>query len=414
MMAVEGPFVAAVMARLADAKYNLAAHGVAFSFALIFEAPIISITAATTALCKDKHSFRKLQRFVTALNLAITACMLFMLIPPVFRFMIQDLIGIPERVADLIHVALMLLLPWPAAIGFRRFYQGVLIVRGLTRRITYGTLVRLVTMAVTALVLFRFELEGAYTGAAALSMGVIAELIAISLMARKPVADIKNQRKTELTNDHELSYGYIVKFYYPLAAMTILTLGVHPMVTFFMGKSRFPIESLAVLPVINSLVFVFRAVGLSYQEAVIALIKDSKENLNKLLQFAMVIGLCLVAVLSTIAFTPLSTIWFHYVSGLDLYLTEFAYLPLKILAVMPALSVIITFQWGVLVYSGKTTYISIATVIEVVTIITGLFILTGYFNTVGVTAAAIVFVIGRILGNLYLFPQTGKQVSLIT
>ncbi len=40
MMSVEGPFVAAVMARLAEAKYNLAAHGVAFSFALIFEAPI--------------------------------------------------------------------------------------------------------------------------------------------------------------------------------------------------------------------------------------------------------------------------------------------------------------------------------------------------------------------------------------
>lgn len=411
MMAVEGPYVAAIIARLADAKYNLAAHGVAFSFALIFEAPIISITAATTALCKDKYSYRKLQRFVTALNLAITGFMLFMLIPPVFSFMMLDLIGLPQNVTDLIHVALMLLLPWPAAIGFRRFYQGVLITRGLTRRITYGTIVRLSTMGTTALILFQFDLNGAYTGAAALSMGVLAELIAVAMMAHSSINLLKNQDPANVEKSKELSYSYIFRFYYPLAAMTILSLGVHPMVTFFMGKSRFPIESLAVLPVLNSLVFIFRAIGLSYQEAVIALIKDSRRNLDKLFQFALLVGMCLVVILSLIAYTPLSTIWFHHISGLTLHLSEFAKLPLKILALMPGLSIIITFQWGVLVNSGKTKYISIATLIEVVVIVLGLFILTGFLNVIGVTAAAIVFVVGRSFGNVYLLPKTRKQVA---
>ena len=35
MISVEGPFLAAIIARLAEPKYNLAAYGVAFSFALI-------------------------------------------------------------------------------------------------------------------------------------------------------------------------------------------------------------------------------------------------------------------------------------------------------------------------------------------------------------------------------------------
>ena len=43
MMAAEGPFLAAIIARLADPKYNLAAYGVAFSFAVLVEAPIIMI-----------------------------------------------------------------------------------------------------------------------------------------------------------------------------------------------------------------------------------------------------------------------------------------------------------------------------------------------------------------------------------
>ena len=41
MMATEGPFLAAVIARLADPTYNLAAFGVAYALALVVEAPII-------------------------------------------------------------------------------------------------------------------------------------------------------------------------------------------------------------------------------------------------------------------------------------------------------------------------------------------------------------------------------------
>ena len=44
MMAVEGPFLAAVIARLGDPKFNLAAHGVAFAFALVVAADNICVS----------------------------------------------------------------------------------------------------------------------------------------------------------------------------------------------------------------------------------------------------------------------------------------------------------------------------------------------------------------------------------
>ena len=58
MMAFEGPFLTAIIARLAEPKYNLAAWGVAFSFALIIEAPIIMIMSASTAPVEDRQSFQ--------------------------------------------------------------------------------------------------------------------------------------------------------------------------------------------------------------------------------------------------------------------------------------------------------------------------------------------------------------------
>jgi len=87
MMSFEGPFLAALIARLAESKYNLAAYGVAFSFALIIEAPIIMIMSASTKLVKDAQSFIILRRFTYGLNWLITLIMLVILIPPIFYFL---------------------------------------------------------------------------------------------------------------------------------------------------------------------------------------------------------------------------------------------------------------------------------------------------------------------------------------
>lgn len=45
-----------------------------------------------------------------------------------------------------------------------------------------------------------------------------------------------------------------------------------------MGQARFPLESLAVVPIIHGLTFIFRAGGLSYLEVVIALLGPRREH----------------------------------------------------------------------------------------------------------------------------------------
>ena len=126
MMAAEGPFLAAVIARLTDPEFNLAAHGVAYAFAMLAEAPVIMIMSASTALVDDETSFRRLRRFIYALNALVTAGLLGFLIPPIYQFVMRDLIALPPDVARLTYVALWILVPWPSAIGYRRFYQGLL------------------------------------------------------------------------------------------------------------------------------------------------------------------------------------------------------------------------------------------------------------------------------------------------
>ncbi|MBS0011342.1 MAG: hypothetical protein KFF49_08020, partial [Bacteroidales bacterium] len=187
MMAAEQPFLVSVIARLPDAKYNLAAFGIAFSFALIVEAPVIMLMSASTALVTDRDSYRKMKRFTDILNISVVLVQLILLIPPVFNFIVQDLMGVPENIAHLTYIALILLILWPPAIGYRRFYQGILIRNNLTRRVTYGTLIRLLMISLAGFGLYLAGIEGAYVGAATLSIAVFAEAIASWLMARKTV-----------------------------------------------------------------------------------------------------------------------------------------------------------------------------------------------------------------------------------
>jgi len=85
MMAVEGPFLAAVIARLANPTYNLAAYGVAFSLALVVEAPVIMIMSAATALARNRLSYIRLRTFTHALNAGVTLAMVVALLPPIFN-----------------------------------------------------------------------------------------------------------------------------------------------------------------------------------------------------------------------------------------------------------------------------------------------------------------------------------------
>ncbi len=414
MMSVEGPLLAAIIARLADPKFNLAAHGVAFAFALLVEAPVIMLMSASTALVKERDSFRKLRNFTRALNALVTLVMLLVILPPVFYWLAEDLINLPGPVANLTHKALVMLLPWPAAIGIRRFYQGILIRHNRTRRVAYGTVIRLASMAGVALGLYFFSrFEGAVIGAAALSAGVCMEAAASRVMVHSTIKPwISRQSPPEAPTDApSLGYPYIGRFYYPLALTSMIALGIHPIVTFFMGQSRQAIESLAVLPVIGALVFIFRSLGLSFMEVVITFLGENNEGYRQLRKFALILGGAVVSILGLIAFSPLAEVWFRIISGLSPQLTDFSRLPTQILAVIPGTTVLLSLQRGTLVNARHTAPITWATAVEFLGTVIVLAIAIKYLDFIGAVAATTAMLLGRLGANLYLMPPFLKALG---
>ncbi|HSW29399.1 MAG TPA: hypothetical protein VLH75_07965 [Longimicrobiales bacterium] len=409
MMGVEGPYLAAIIARLPEAKFNLAAYGVAYAFALVTEAPILMLMSAATALVTDSDSFRRLRNFARTLCVGATGLVLVVLIPPVHRFLLLDLVRLPPEVMELTYGALWLFLPWPAAIGYRRFLQGVLIRSGRTRLVAYGTVIRVTVMALAAMAGFVVvDIPGAWVGSLALSAGVIAEAVAAHFMARATVRELSMEPQASgpvrgpAQGGERLTYRGIGAFYYPLALTSLIGLSVPPMLTFFMGRSASPVESLAVFPVVQSFSFIFRSMGLSFQDAAIALMGHQHRNLPELRRFALRLGIAASVGQSLVAFTPLSRLWFETLSGLTPELASFAMFPAQVIALLPALTVLLTLQRAILVNVRRTRPVTMATGLEVAFIGISFVTLGWGLGVVGVSAAFTSLMLGRVVANAYL------------
>lgn len=409
MMSIEGPFVAAIIARLDEPKYNLAAFGVAFAVAILVEAPVIMILSASTALVEGPLSFRRLRNFTYALNLAVTLFMLALLLTPAWKMTAENLLGLPPQVVRLSQVGLLILTPWPAAIGYRRFFHGLLIRHGLTRRVAYSTVVRLTFMTGCSLALYlATDLPGTWVAAAGLTTGVCAEALLSRWMVRRIVRRIVTRAPADEARDAAISYRRIASFYAPLALTSVISLAVQPLVTFSMGHARFALESLAVLPAVGAFSFIFRSMGLSYQEVAIALLGNDKANAAPVYRFAWLLAAGASAVMALVAFTPLAWIWFRDISHLSLELTAFALWPTRIMTLLPGLSVLLSLQRAILVSARRTAPLTWASLVEVLGIVLVLGLLIGRFDMVGATAAATALVVGKLASNLYLVPPCAK------
>jgi Na+-driven multidrug efflux pump len=228
---------------------------------------------------------------------------------------------------------------------------------------------------------------------------VLAEALATRWLARQAISRSLQQRESDVVMS---TYRSLARFYLPLAMTPLIGLSIHPVVTFFLGHANRPLESLAVMPVLYSLTFLFRAIGLSYPEVAISLLKDGEQNRPVVRTFALQLGLALGGALTMIAFTPLNVFWFSTLSGLSPELVSMAIPPLQIMALFPALTVAIGYQRALLIDAGITLPVTLGTAVEALGIFTILALLVLYSSFAGVTAAAIAYVGGRLLALLYL------------
>jgi hypothetical protein len=351
LMAIESPFVIAFIARLPGPEINIAAFGsVVEPLRSLTLAPLIMLLAASTALCKDWASYRKLRKFMLAGGAALTLVHFTLAFTPLYYVVVEDLMKVPIEVVDAARVGLMIMLPVPWLIGYRRFQQGVMIRFGHSDAIFIGTIIRLATILITSIIGYSIgSIPGTILGATVLTIGMLSEAIYAGIRIR-PILQLQVKFAPALPL---ISWGEFASFYAPLVLTSFLNMIWRPIGSAAISRLPNPLESLAVWPVVGGLVFLLQTMGISYNEVVVATMDKPKSTRN-LRSFSRYLIFFVSLIFILIVATPLSDTWFRTISGLPENLIQLAKQSVWIVLPVPALSVLMSWFQGALLHGRKT------------------------------------------------------------
>ncbi len=396
LMGIEGPAISATVARLANPEINLAAYGgIVYPLALIIEAPIIMLLAASVALCRDRASYRRVFAFMLYSAVGLTALHILTAFTPLYDLVVRTLLGAPAEIVEPGRIGLRLMTPWTAAIAYRRFQQGVMIRYGHSEAVGWGTLVRLLTLFAGLVLGYALGGVGIVVAGAAEAAAVVSEALYAGLRVRP----ILNTQLPAQSEGEPLTWPRFFNFYIPLALTSLLSLVWNPIGSAALSRMRQPIESLAVFPVVTGLVFMLRSPGMAYNEVVVALMdKPGSYQPLRRLTAGMAAAVSLLHLL--VAATPLAAFWFSRVTALSPELTAIARTGLWLLLPLPGLTVLQSWFQGSILYGGKTRGVPESILAFLVTVLVLLGVGVNFVPAIGLY-------IGLTAFSLANFAQTG-------
>jgi progressive ankylosis protein len=353
LMMCEGPSVQAAVGRLADPKTNLAAWGLVMGISLLIESPIIPLLSTTIAQVGNQKSYHTLYRFVLLWCGACTLVAGVIAFTPLFDWVALHIMGQPESVVRASRLPLQIMLLWSAAIGVRRFFQGILVRQGKTNRMTYGTIIRLIALAGTAGALtYGGHFSGAVVAAIALMVGVIVEAVASFFFVRPLLAQLPE------TESDSVTLATLHKFHWPLVLSTAVGLFAQPLTGSILARLPDPAELLAAWPVAAMALLVLRGFGLATQEIAVARRRVEGARVEPLLiRFGWCIGLVTSGFTFLLAVTPLSAL---YLSTLSVPKSLWPLVQTALLGgtFFPLVTTYVSIARGILVARGETVRVT--------------------------------------------------------
>jgi O-antigen/teichoic acid export membrane protein len=409
LMTLEGPIVSATINRLPNEVVMLAAQGIVVSISVTIESPIINLLATSTALSKDRASYLLLRKFTFHWMIFLTAITILLAFTPLFELVFIKLMAIPEEITAWIRPGLRIMTFWSAAIAWRRFLQGIMIRYNQTRKVAWGTLVRLISSAGTVIILASStDWAGVIIGSIALMAGVISEALYATL-AVQPILNNQLKPHSKPAELPALTYSTLFWFHLPLAATSLLILLVQPLVALSLARSPNPILSLAAWPVVFQIMLVMRAAAFALPEVVIALTKG-EETFKPLRRFSLSLVLGTSIFMCLFVLTPLVDFYLYGIQDTTKLVGTIASKSLLLFIPLPALTVMISWIRGLLINRSVTKAVNAGMVVNlVVTII--LLVIGVRQQWPGINAAAIALVAAAFVEFLFLWWRVSDNLE---
>ena len=356
LMTSEGPLISAFTNRLPNEVIMLAAQGIIISLSVTIESPIINLLATSTALVKDRASYLLMRRFTIHWMITLTIVSVLIAFTPLFDLVVVKGLGTPLEVAVWVKPGLQIMILWSAIIGWRRFLQGILIHFGQTRKIAWGTGIRLTVSATVVVSLYLWGPWAAVINAACTWMaGVMAEATYITLVTRPLIA--QKFYEGSPVADETLTYRELFWFHLPLAATSLLILMAQPMVTFSLNRLPNPTISLAAWPILFQMMLISRAAAFALPEVIIAL-SNGLSTFPSLRRFSTLMAGGLTLWMAVLLFTPLANFYVFTVQDMTAETGQLVVNALPLFLFFPAMATGASWLRGLLIKNKTTTAVN--------------------------------------------------------
>jgi progressive ankylosis protein len=390
-MALGDPLTTTTLAHLPDPRTNIAAVGVAKAIAIFCESPIIMLLHTSNALAPTQASRQALWKFTLIASGAMSLLLALVTIPAVFAIVGEGWLGVAPSLSNTIRSVLTIVILWPLAIGWRRYFQGLLIHGGHSYAVAQAGIVRLLVVGTILTGGFVLKGNGAVVAGMSLVWGVIAEAVTVTYLARKLGAT----NLPELVSTPELPQDLagVWKFYAPLGGTMMLVWGARAALVGVVARANDGEIALAAWPAAWGLVLVIANSTRMVQQIIIRNRQLVPDRL--LIIFAITVGIVCSLILLSVGGTPMSTQAIGAFISNDPELISRVRPVLLICAIIPLFVAVQNAIQGFLVSAGRTWGVNQAAWVGAIVMLS-----TAYLGVQsgqnGATAAAI----GMILGNI--------------
>jgi Na+-driven multidrug efflux pump len=401
-MAAGDPAITATLTHLPDARSSLGAVGIAKSIAVFFESPIIMLLHASNAMAPAAAARKALWRFMVGAVTLLTIALVFLSLPSVFPAVGQRLMGVEPGLAETARNVLLVMALWPAAIGWRRYYQGLLIRAGHAPWVARAGIARLLLVLAVLYLGYVNEASGALLAGLALASGVVLEAAIVTVAARRTGATIPPV--TEMPTPLPRNVREVWRFYWPLANSMVVVWGGRALLIALIARSVDSALALAAWPAAWSFVLVVANASRMVQQVII---RHKGELPGTLLAgFAASVGLALSLLLLLVGWTPPGQVVIGSFVGNDPELLAAVQPVVLATAVVPFLVAMQNALQGFLIGGGHTGRINAATWVGTATLL--LTALAGVkAGFAGATTAAVAMVLGLFAESLTLGAKLG-------
>jgi hypothetical protein len=409
MMVLEPSTINAGLGRTSDPELALAAYGVAFSLALLIEAPIIMLLDASVARSTDVAAFRVVRRFTLGLGLAVTVIGLAVSLTGLYDLLVPGLMNIPDDVAARARPTLQILSFWSFPIAWRRAHQGVLIRNDRTAIITWATGARLVSLAGALFGgLLLLPDRGAIVAGIAMDISVVVEAILITI-ATRPVLQLESFQVPPPGVPAIRSMGELARFYWPLAGTSVLRQSTRSILNAGIALALMATASLAAWPVAWGLTILIAGPAWSLQQLTTALAEDEAAYCQ-VRRFALALSVLFTLLLALVTFTPLYAWVMGGIYNLSPELQRVAQPAMYVMVVYPLLLGAQSLLRGRMIREGHTPTVQGAMALNVVVVSVTIFSGAVFAPLTGVVLAAIATVAGA-LAELVVLRWRASQAS---